>query len=319
MILVTGGCGFIGSHLCEYFLKMGHAVKAIDNLSTGSMSNVKHLIGNKMFSVNRENVCSLGFMPTSRYRDIQVDCILYFASPASPVDYLAAPIQTMEASSIGVQSMLELAVEKNARFVLASTSEIYGDPLVHPQPETYYGNVDTLSPRSVYDESKRFAESLTMAYHRTHGLDTRIVRIFNTYGPRMRPSDGRIVTNFAAQALRGHDLTVYGSGMQTRSLCYIDDLVRGIARIVEYVGPDSHMPFNLGNPREMTVLSIAAMIRDTVNSKSKIIHCQLPIGDPKLRCPDISRAEKILGWVPVIPFEEGLAKFLVKFSKEVLS
>jgi dTDP-glucose 4,6-dehydratase len=299
-ILVTGGAGFIGSHLCERLLAEGNDVICIDNFLTGSPDNVAPLLENPRFLFIQQDVTN--FM----YVKGPLDAILHFASPASPIDYLELPIPTLKVGSLGTHKALGLAKEKGARFLLASTSETYGDPLVHPQTEDYWGNVNPIGPRGVYDEAKRFAEAITMAYHRAHGLDTRIVRIFNTYGPRMRRKDGRVVPNFIAQALKGEDLTVYGDGSQTRSFCYVTDLVEGILRLLR---SDYALPVNIGNPREMTVLEFAKLIIDLTKSKSGIAYKELPVDDPKVRQPDITRARKLLGgWEPVVAVEEGLQR-----------
>jgi dTDP-glucose 4,6-dehydratase len=296
--VVTGAAGFIGSHLCDALIARGHSVVAIDNLLTGDMANIAHL-RDKDFEFIRHNV--------TRYIDVDgpVDAVLHWASPASPIDYLELPIQTLKVGSLGTHNALGLAKAKNARFVLASTSEVYGDPLEHPQRETYWGNVNPIGPRGVYDEAKRFAEAITLAYHRTHGLDTKVVRIFNTYGPRMRLRDGRAVPAFMSQALRDEDVTVFGDGTQTRSFCYVSDLVDGILRLLE---SDTHDPVNIGNPHEVTIEQIARTIITVVGSKSRIVYRPLPQDDPKQRKPDITRAQTILGWQPKIGLEEGLAK-----------
>jgi len=304
-ILITGGAGFIGSHLCERFLADGDDVICMDNLLTGAADNIAHLFANRRFSFIQQDVT------TYIYVKGDLDAILHFASPASPIDYLELPIQTLKVGSLGTHKALGLAKEKSARFLLASTSEVYGDPLVHPQNEEYWGNVNPIGPRGVYDEAKRFAEAITMAYHRAHGLETRIVRIFNTYGPRMRRKDGRVVPNFIAQALKGEDLTVYGDGSQTRSFCYVTDLVEGILRLLR---SDYALPVNIGNPREMTVLEFAKLIIDLTKSKSGIAYKELPVDDPKVRQPDITRARKLLGgWEPVVPVEEGLQRTIEFF------
>jgi len=297
-ILVTGGAGFIGSHLCERLLAEDNDVICIDNFLTGSPDNVAPLLENPRFLFIQQDVTN--FM----YVKGPLDAILHFASPASPIDYLELPIPTLKVGSLGTHKALGLAKEKGARFLLASTSETYGDPLVHPQTEDYWGNVNPIGPRGVYDEAKRFAEAITMAYHRAHGLETRIVRIFNTYGPRMRRKDGRVVPNFIAQALKGEDLTVYGDGSQTRSFCYVTDLVEGILRLLR---SDYALPVNIGNPREMTVLEFAKLIIDLTKSTSGIAYKELPVDDPKVRQPDITRARKLLGgWEPVVPVERSI-------------
>jgi len=304
-ILVTGGAGFIGSHLCERLLAEGNDVICIDNFLTGSPDNIAPLLENPRFLFIQQDVTN--FM----YVRGPLDAILHFASPASPIDYLELPIPTLKVGSLGTHKALGLAKEKGARFLLASTSETYGDPLVHPQTEDYWGNVNPIGPRGVYDEAKRFAEAITMAYHRAHGLQTRIVRIFNTYGPRMRRRDGRVVPNFIAQALAGEDLTVYGDGSQTRSFCYVSDLVEGILRLLR---SDYTLPVNIGNPREMTVLEFAKLIIQLTGSRSGITYKELPVDDPKVRQPDITRARKLLGgWEPVVPVEEGLRRTIEFF------
>ena len=305
--VVTGAAGFIGSHLCEELLARGHSVVGIDNLVTGDMSNIAHL-RDKDFQFIRHDV--------TQYIDIDgpIDAVLHWASPASPIDYLELPIQTLKVGSLGTHNALGLATAKKARFVLASTSEVYGDPLEHPQRETYWGNVNPIGPRGVYDEAKRFAEAITLAYHRTHGLDTKIVRIFNTYGPRMRLRDGRAVPAFMSQALRDEDVTVFGDGTQTRSFCYVSDLVDGILRLLE---SDAHEPVNIGNPHEVTIEQIARTIISLVGSKSRIVYRPLPQDDPKQRKPDITRAQTILGWQPKIGLEEGLAKTVGYFKSKL--
>jgi dTDP-glucose 4,6-dehydratase len=298
-VVVTGGAGFIGSHLCDYLINKGFKVICVDNLITGNLENISHLSKNKRFEFIKHDI--------TKYIDIpgKVDYILDFASPASPIDYLKYPIQTLKVGSLGVHNCLGLAKLKRATFLLASTSEIYGDPLVHPQKEDYWGNVNTIGSRGCYDEAKRFAEALTTAYHRVHKIDTKIVRIFNTYGERMRLNDGRVVPNFISQALKGEDITVYGNGKQTRSFCYISDLVEGIYKLLI---SDFNEPVNLGNPDEKTILQFAKIIIKLTGSKSKIIFKPLPVDDPKQRCPDISRAKKILKWKPKVSLEEGLKR-----------
>ena len=305
-VLVTGGAGFLGSHLCDYLIEKGHDVICIDSLITGSIGNIGHLSGNEKFHFIKHDVTEYIFIPG------QLDAILHFASPASPVDYLEYPIQTLKVGSLGTHKALGLAREKGAKFLLASTSEVYGDPLVHPQPEDYWGNVNPIGPRGVYDEAKRFAEAMTMAYHRYHGIETRIVRIFNTYGPRMRLNDGRVVPNFISQALTGKPLTVYGDGSQTRSFCYYTDLVEGIHRLLE---SDIDTPVNLGNPTEYSVLEFARKIIEATGSASEIVHKELPVDDPKVRRPDIARAKKLLGWEPMVSLNEGLKKTIDFFGK----
>jgi dTDP-glucose 4,6-dehydratase len=306
--LVTGGAGFIGSHLCESFLKQGHEVLCMDNYSTGARQNIEPFLKNPRFRFIDHNV--------SRYIEVQepLDYILHFASPASPVDYLELPIPTLKVGALGTHNTLGLAKAKGAVYLLASTSEVYGDPLVRPQAEDYWGNVNPIGPRGVYDEAKRFAEAMTMAYHRYHGLDTRIVRIFNTYGPRMRLRDGRVVPNFIMQALKGEPLTVYGQGQQTRSFQYIDDLVDGINKLLK---ADYHLPINIGNPHEMTVLDFAKKIIELTGSKSAIVYKPLPEDDPQVRQPDITRAKEILGWEPKVKLEEGLLKTIEYFRAHV--
>jgi dTDP-glucose 4,6-dehydratase len=302
--LITGGAGFIGSHLCESFLGQGHDVICMDNYSTGAQQNIAGFAANRRFTFMDHNV--------SRYIEVQqsLDFVLHFASPASPVDYLELPIPTLKVGSLGTHNALGLAKAKGAVFLLASTSEVYGDPLVRPQNEEYWGNVNPVGPRGVYDEAKRFAEAMTMAYHRYHGLDTRIVRIFNTYGPRMRMQDGRVVPNFILQALKGEPLTVYGQGEQTRSFQYVDDLVAGISRLLE---SGEHYPVNIGNPHEMTVLQFANKILELTGSQSEITYRPLPQDDPQVRQPDIAKARKLLNWEPNVHLEEGLKKTIEYF------
>ncbi len=308
-ILVTGGAGFIGSHLCERLLAEGNDVICIDNFLTGSPDNIAPFLGNQRFQFIQQDITNFIYVPG------KLDAILHFASPASPIDYLELPIQTLKVGSLGTHKVLGLAKEKKARILLASTSEVYGDPLVHPQKEDYWGNVNPIGPRGVYDEAKRFAEAITMAYQRTHGVTTRIVRIFNTFGPRMRKEDGRVVPNFIAQALRGEDVTVYGDGGQTRSFCYVSDLVEGILRLL---WSDYPTPVNIGNPREMTVLQFAKLIIELVGSKSTIVHKPLPVDDPKVRQPDITLARKVLNdWHPVVPVEEGLKRTIDYFKTKM--
>jgi len=296
-IVVAGAAGFIGSHLCDRLLAEGHTVVGLDSFLTGSRRNLAHLAGEPRFHIVEQDVTQPFCL------NDPVDCVVNLASPASPKDYLEHPIETLDAGSAGTRRTLELALEKRARYLLASTSECYGDPLVHPQVETYWGNVNPVGPRSCYDEAKRFAEALTMAYHRRHGLLTGIARIFNTYGPRMKLDDGRVVPAFLGQALRGEPLTVFGDGSQTRSFCYVSDLVDGLLRLM--LSGEPH-PVNLGNPREMTVLDFARQIRRMTGSHSEIVFLPLPEDDPKLRCPDISRARAVLGWEPRVSLEEGL-------------
>jgi dTDP-glucose 4,6-dehydratase len=303
-VLITGGAGFIGSHLAERFLAEGHQVIVMDNLLTGDAANIAHLFGRGDFRFVKHDVTNY------IYVDGSVDAVLHFASPASPVDYLRLPIQTLKVGALGTHKALGLALAKRARFLLASTSEVYGDPLVHPQTEDYWGNVNPVGLRGVYDEAKRFAEAMTMAYHRYHGVDTRIVRIFNTYGPRMRLNDGRAVPNFITQALRGDAITVYGDGSQTRSLTYISDEIEGIYRLLM---SDENDPVNIGNPREMTICQMAELIRDLADSESEVTFHPLPQDDPKVRQPDISRARELLDWEPQVPAEEGLERTIKDF------
>lgn len=296
-ILITGGAGFIGSHLCDLFIERGHKVICMDNLITGKLENVSRHLNKRQFKFIEHNV--------TQYIDIngKLDYILHFASPASPVDYLKYPIPTLKVGSLGTHNALGLAKKKKAKFLLASTSEIYGDPSEHPQKEDYWGNVNPVGPRGVYDEAKRFAEAITMAYHRAHNVDTKIVRIFNTYGPRMRPNDGRAIPNFISQAINNRPITIYGSGNQTRSFCYISDLTDGIYRLAQSKIND---PVNLGNPNETTLLELAKKIVLLTASKSKMVFKPLPIDDPKVRCPDITKAKKLLNWKPMISIEKGL-------------
>lgn len=308
IVLITGGAGFLGSHLCDRFIQDGYKVICVDNLITGNPRNVEHLWKDKNFELLKHNIS----------KEIRlkggVDDVLHFASPASPVDYLNFPIPTLKAGSLGTHHALGLAKEKKARFLLASTSEVYGDPEVHPQKETYWGHVNPIGPRGVYDEAKRFAEAMTMAYHRSHKMDTRIARIFNTYGPRMRIQDGRVVPNFIDQALNGSPLTVYGNGKQTRSFCYYSDLIEGIARLLfsKY-----HEPVNIGNPVEFTIIEFAHLITRLAHTKSKIIFKPLPVDDPKQRRPDISLAKRLLKWTPKVPLETGLEETIQWFEKNM--
>lgn len=348
-IVITGGAGFVGSHFCEKLLSLGHSVVCIDNLATGRMENLKSIEKNRAFEFRNQDVSHHITV------DDPVDAVAHLASPASPPDYLRLQIQTLKAGALGTHNALGLAKAKQARFLLASTSEVYGDPLVNPQPESYWGNVNPVGPRSVYDEAKRFAEAMTLAYHRSHGIDVRIARIFNTYGPRMRPQDGRVVSNFIVQALLGEALTVYGDGSQTRSFCYVGDLVEGLARLLligqsgespssETSGgfippsreasaqilnfkseialesnPDGiHSPVNLGNPVETTVADIARIIIRLTGSSSKISQLPLPVDDPKVRCPRISRAQELLGWKPIVDLESGLRMTIRYFSEEAV-
>ena len=303
-VLITGGAGFLGSHLCDRFLKEGYKVICMDNLITGNLANISHLEANPNFNFIKHNV--------SEHIDLkdEIDLILHFASPASPIDYLMHPIPTLKVGSLGTHNTLGTAKAKNAKYLLASTSEVYGDPKVNPQPESYYGNVNCVGPRGVYDEAKRFAEAITMAYHKAHGIDTRIIRIFNTYGPRMRKNDGRVIPNFITQALKNEPITVYGKGGQTRSLCFVSDLVEGIFRLSQ---SDIHDPVNIGNPYELKIIDLAKLIIKFTKSKSKIIYNPLPIDDPKLRQPDISRARKLLNWSPKVDLEKGLKETIEWF------
>jgi dTDP-glucose 4,6-dehydratase len=308
--VVTGGAGFLGSHLCDNLLERGYEVVALDNLLTGSTDNIGHLLGNPGFRFIKHDVTEYLFVPGP------VDAVLHFASPASPVDYLEMPIQTLKVGSLGTHKALGLALEKKARFLLASTSEVYGDPTINPQQESYWGNVNPIGPRGVYDEAKRFAEAMTMAYRRYHGVDTRIVRIFNTYGPRMRPRDGRVVSNFIVQALAGKPLTVYGSGNQTRSFCYVSDLIRGIVALLEAPSSeDIGFPCNIGNPEERTVRDLAERVIALTGSSSPFVTRDLPVDDPQVRCPDISRAKRLLHWTPEVPIETGLRSTIEYFRK----
>src|SRR5262245_1654338 len=311
-VLVTGAAGFLGSHLVDKFLALGYEVLGMDNHITGNPANLTHLAGHPRFRFANQDV--------TRYIEVEgpLDGVLHFASPASPIDYLELPIQTLKVGSLGTHKALGLALAKRARFLLASTSGVYGDPLVHPQPESYWGNVNPIGPRGVYDEAKRFAEAMTMAYRRYHGLDTRIVRIFNTYGPRMRPNDGRVVSNFIVQALQGKALTIYGDGSQTRSFCYVSDLIAGICSLL--FAPSSNeigMPFNIGNPEERTVRDLAEKVLVLTGSSSKIETHDLPIDDPKVRRPDITKAIGILGWKPNVVIDEGL-KLTIQYFREQL-
>ncbi|HRO09785.1 MAG TPA: SDR family oxidoreductase [Saprospiraceae bacterium] len=308
-VLVTGAAGFIGSHLCDRLIDEGCHVIGMDNLITGNIRNIEHLFALSNFEFYHHDVSKFVHVPG------HLDYILHFASPASPLDYLRMPIQTLKVGSLGTHNLLGLAKSKNARILIASTSEVYGDPLVHPQHEDYWGNVNPIGPRGVYDEAKRFQEAITMAYHTYHGLETRIVRIFNTYGPRMRVDDGRVLPAFFAQAIRGEGLTVFGDGSQTRSFCYIDDLVEGIYRLLK---SDYHLPVNLGNPSETTILQFAQEILDLVGNKdAHIIYNPLPVDDPKQRKPDISRAKEVLNWTPSISRKEGLEKSYAYFREVV--
>jgi dTDP-glucose 4,6-dehydratase len=303
--LVTGGAGFLGSHICECLLKKGHDVIAMDNLSTGTVANIEHLQG-EQFKFVKHNVTEYIYCAGN------IDYVLHFASPASPKDYLDLPIQTLKVGALGTHKALGLALEKQATFLLASTSEVYGDPKVHPQPEDYWGHVNPVGPRGVYDEAKRFAEAMTMAYHRYHGLDTKIVRIFNTYGPRMRHNDGRAIPAFIPQALKNQPITVFGDGSQTRSFCYVDDLIEGIYRLLI---SDYHEPINIGNPNEMTIKELAETIIKVTGSKSQIVYKPLPVDDPKVRQPNIEKAKTILGWEPKVSLEEGLNQTVEWFKQ----
>ena len=330
-ILITGGAGFLGSHLSDMLLQSGHSVICMDNLLTGRMDNLAHLLGHERFSFIKYDVCD--------YLHVEgpLDAVMHFASPASPQDYMEFPIATMKVGAMGTHKLLGLARAKSARFILASTSEVYGDPLVNPQPETYWGNVNPISPRGVYDEAKRFAEAMTMAFHRYHGVDTRIVRIFNTFGPRMRPHDGRVVSSFIVQALQGKPLSVFGDGLQTRSFCYVDDLARGIISLLMLDSDKTpeqrmdrkflisgntgaemasmHEPVNIGNPRELTVMEIAKLVLELTRSSSQITHHPLPADDPKVRRPDISRARALLNWEPQVLLEDALLRTIDYFKK----
>ena len=306
--VITGGAGFLGSHLCDYLIEHGWDVLSIDNLVTGSEGNAAHLVKHPRFRTMRHDV--------SNYIDVPgpVDYVLHFASPASPVDYLKLPIQTLKVGALGTHNSLGLALAKKAKYFLASTSECYGDPQISPQPETYWGHVNPIGPRGVYDEAKRYAEAMAMAYHRFHGVDTHIVRIFNTYGPRMRLNDGRALPNFVYQALRGQPITVYGDGKQTRSFCYVSDLIEGIYRLMN---SDEHEPVNIGNPQEITILEFAERVRALMGSDVPIIFKPLPQDDPKQRCPDISKAKRLLGWEPKVNLNEGLQLTLDFFRQQV--
>jgi dTDP-glucose 4,6-dehydratase len=306
--VITGGAGFLGSHLCDYLIERGWDVLSIDNLVTGNEGNVGHLTKHRQFRMVRHDV--------SQYIDVAgpVDYVLHFASPASPVDYLKLPIQTLKVGALGTHNSLGLAMAKKAKYLLASTSESYGDPQISPQPESYWGHVNPIGPRGVYDEAKRYAEAMVMAYHRFHGVDTHIVRIFNTYGPRMRLNDGRALPNFVYQALTGQPITVYGDGKQTRSFCYVSDLVEGIYRLMN---SDEREPVNIGNPQEITILEFAERIRKLLESEVPIVFKPLPQDDPKQRCPDISKAKRLLGWQPMVNLEEGLRLTLDFFRQQL--
>jgi dTDP-glucose 4,6-dehydratase len=307
--LVTGGAGFLGSHLCDRLIEDGRRVICVDNLETGSLQNVEHLRGDRFLFINHDITSHLSV-------DEPIDVVYHLASPASPIDYLRLPLQTLKVGSHGTHNALGLAKWKRARFLLASTSEVYGDPLIHPQPETYWGNVNPIGPRGVYDEAKRYAEALTMAYHRQQGVDTCIVRIFNTYGPRMRPHDGRAIPTFIRQALANEPLTVFGDGSQTRSFCYVDDLVNGLIALAE---SGEHLPVNIGNPAEYTLLELARKVLEATGATSEIVFEALPVDDPKVRQPDITRARQLLGWEPQVSLEEGLRRLLQASQRESLS
>lgn len=307
-VLITGAAGFLGSHLCDRFIKEGYHVIGMDNLLTGNIKNIEHLFPLKNFEFHHHDITKFVHVAG------ELDYILHFASPASPIDYLKMPIQTLKVSSLGTHNLLGLAKDKKARILVASTSEVYGDPNVHPQPEEYWGNVNPIGPRGVYDEAKRFMESITMAYHNFHGVDTRIIRIFNTYGPRMRLDDGRALPAFMSQALTGQDLTLFGDGSQTRSFCYVDDLVEGIYRLLL---SDYHLPVNIGNPVEITLLQFAQEIIELTGTNQKIVHRPLPTDDPKQRKPDITKAKALLGWEPKVDRKEGL-KITYEYFKQAL-
>jgi dTDP-glucose 4,6-dehydratase len=307
-ILVTGGAGFLGSHLCERFLVEGHEVLCMDNLVTGDLANIEALMANPRFHFIHQDVTE--FIHVAG----ELDVIMHFASPASPIDYLELPIQTLKVGSLGTHKVLGLAKAKGARILIASTSECYGDPLVHPQSEAYWGNVNPVGPRGVYDEAKRFAEAMTMAYHRYHQVETRIVRIFNTYGPRMRLNDGRALPAFMSQALRGEDVTVFGDGSQTRSFCYVDDLVEGLMRLL---WSNENLPVNIGNPTEISIKEFAERVIELTGSRSKVVYRDLPVDDPKVRQPDITKARKLLGWEPKVDLASGLERTLSFFQERV--
>ena len=325
--LITGGAGFLGSHLTDRLLEAGHEVVVFDNLITGREDNLAHRFGHPGFRFVKQDVTEFLYLPGD------LDAVVHFASPASPIDYLRMPIPTLKVGSLGTHKALGLCKAKNARFLLASTSEVYGDPQIHPQPESYWGHVNPVGPRGVYDEAKRFAEAITMAYHRYHGLDTRIVRIFNTYAPRMRPNDGRVVSNFIVQALTGEPLTIYGQGEQTRSFTYVDDLIDGIWRLLMHddtgpsqatdpaalddASPDIHQPVNIGNPVEFTVAQLADLVLELSGGQSQIEHRPLPVDDPKVRQPDITRARALLGFEPRVPLEQGLQQTIPYFREQV--
>jgi dTDP-glucose 4,6-dehydratase len=304
--VVTGGAGFLGSHLCDYLIARDFRVICVDNLDTGSLQNVEHLRGDTFLFINHD---------LTEHLEIgePIDFVYHLASPASPIDYARLPLHTLKVGSYGTHNALGLAKFKRARYLLASTSEVYGDPQVHPQPETYWGNVNPIGPRGVYDEAKRYAEAMTMAYHRQQGVDTAIARIFNTYGPRMRPNDGRAVPTFVRQAVEGKPLTVFGDGTQTRSFCYVDDLIRGLVALAE---SGEHLPVNLGNPREFTLNELAESVLRVTGAKSEIVHEALPVDDPQVRQPDITRAQQLLGWEPEVELEDGLRRMLPSFGRE---
>jgi dTDP-glucose 4,6-dehydratase len=308
--VVTGGAGFLGSHLCDYLLEQGHRVVCVDNLDTGSLQNIEHIKNGSDFVFVNQDLTETWFI------DEPVDFVFHLASPASPIDYLRLPLHTLKVGSYGTHHMLGLAKIKRARFLLASTSEVYGDPQVHPQPETYWGHVNPIGPRGVYDEAKRYAEALTMAYHRQQGVDTCIVRIFNTYGPRMRPHDGRAIPTFMRQALENKPLTVFGDGSQTRSFCYVDDLIRGLYLLAT---SGEHLPVNIGNPHEMTLLELAEAVVRVTGSKSEIVFEALPVDDPQVRQPDITRARQVLGWEPEVELDEGLRRLLPTLRGDTIS
>jgi len=307
-VLITGGAGFLGSHLCDRFLADGYEVVCVDNLISGRLQNIEHLFGREGFTFIKMDVTNFIHVRGP------LDGVLHFASPASPNDYFRYPIQTLKVGALGTHNALGLALEKGATFLLASTSEVYGDPAVHPQPETYWGNVNPVGPRSCYDEAKRFAEALTMAYHHQHGLRTRIVRIFNTYGPRMRPADGRVVPNFITQVLRGEPLTLHGDGSQTRSFCYVDDLIEGVVRLFR---SDCSGPVNIGNPEEHPIAEFAEIVQEVVGRRVEIRRHPLPQDDPKVRCPDITLARSLLGWEPKVPLREGIRRTVEYFRTQV--
>jgi len=306
--VVTGGAGFLGSHLCDHLISKDYRVVCVDNLDTGSLQNVEHLRGDDFLFINQDVTLHLEI-------DEPVDTVYHLAALASPIDYLRMPLHSLKVGSYGTHNALGLAKFKRARFLLASTSEVYGDPQVHPQPETYWGNVNPIGPRGVYDEAKRYAEAMAMAYHTQQGVDTSIARIFNTYGPRMRPSDGRAVPTFVRQALEGKPLTVFGDGSQTRSFCYVDDLIRGLVLLAE---SGEHLPVNLGNPGEFTLNELAETVRRITGSKSEVVYEALPVDDPQVRQPDITRARQLLGWEPQVQLEEGLRRMLPSFGREPL-